>query len=458
MVLADISIFIGRFHPLIVHLPIGILFLAFVLNVIFIKKSDHPLYKSISLIILIGAIFSIPAAGAGLLLAESGGYGDDELSLHQYFGIGLIILSFGVWYFRRRTQNVNLHLSMVSTLIVVLMITGHLGGNLTHGSNYLIDYAPSPIKSFLANNSETDSNRDFSSIDIDSLVIFNHLIAPIFQAKCISCHQDSKTQGGLNLTSIEGIKKGGDSGQLLAEGDPYNSLLFHRVTLDRRNSKFMPPKGEPLTFNEIKLIEWWIDNGASLEKNINDFEVNEGLKKAAKELYLIDLNPVPFIEKIKVPTLVETKLNEIRSKGFRVNTLSGNSNLLDIAFIGQRPITREQLKALSEVKENVVWLDLSGSDLQDGLLEGIGEMNNLVRLRLDNNPLTDKGVTHVAKLTNLESLSLYNTQVGDPSIDTFKAMPALKSIYVWQTHVSDASIESLKSSNPKMELVRGFSF
>jgi len=458
MIIIDISIFIGRFHPLIVHLPIGILFLAFLLNLIFLKKTDHPVYKSIGTIILIGAIFAIPAAIAGLLLAESGGYSEDELSLHQYFGLALIIFSFGVWWLRRKTQNVNLQLTMLITLIVLLMITGHLGGNLTHGSTYLTAYAPARIKSMLTNQSESNLDRDLSSMNIDSVVVFQNLIAPILQTKCISCHQESKMQGGLNLATAEGIQKGGESGLLIEEGNPFNSLLFHRVTLESRNPKFMPPKGEPLSFNEITMLEWWIENGASLDKKVLDFSINDRLKKSVKDLYRIDLNPVPYIEKLKVAPLDRSKISDLRSNGWRANTLSANSDLLDISFVGKGSISRDQLYVLSELKEHIVWLDLSGAGLQDDHMEVVANLINLVRLRLDNNPLTDLGISPLSQLSNLESLSLYNTQIGDTGIEVLKNLPAIKSVYVWQTQVSDAGMESLKNTKPNMEVVRGFNF
>ena len=86
----------------------------------------------------------------GLLIAETGHYIDENLFMHKIFGLSLTAISFISWFLRLSIFS-NLFSSSLKTLsntaiIVLLTLTGHYGGNLTHGETYLVDYAPENIK------------------------------------------------------------------------------------------------------------------------------------------------------------------------------------------------------------------------------------------------------------------------------------------------------------------------
>lgn len=86
-------------------------------------------------------------------------------------------------------------------------------------------------------------------------------IQPIFTAHCVSCHGPAKQRAGLRLDSAEQVRAGGNSGPVLTAGKSEESLLIHLVAgweADRQ----MPPKGPPLTPEEIGTIRAWIDQGA----------------------------------------------------------------------------------------------------------------------------------------------------------------------------------------------------
>ena len=94
-------------------------------------------------------------------------------------------------------------------------------------------------------------------------VDFEREVAPIFAARCIKCHGPEKQKEGLRLDQRAAAFLGGDSGEPgVVPGDSASSELFRRIDptdeLDR-----MPPKGEPLTVDQIALIKRWIDEGAA---------------------------------------------------------------------------------------------------------------------------------------------------------------------------------------------------
>ena len=86
---------------------------------------------------------------------------------------------------------------------------------------------------------------------------FEKDIGPIFQKKCVSCHNASNQKGELDLTTPFGLFKGGESQSTLVSGDLESSYLYELV-----HSRMMPPdgEGEPLTDAEIHKIEVWIKN------------------------------------------------------------------------------------------------------------------------------------------------------------------------------------------------------
>jgi len=91
-------------------------------------------------------------------------------------------------------------------------------------------------------------------------------VRPLFRAKCLSCHGDGNLKGELNLATPGGILKGGESGPVIVPGKPDDSLLYERV-----HSGEMPPDSKnPLSKEEITLIEQWIAAGANFDVGIAD--------------------------------------------------------------------------------------------------------------------------------------------------------------------------------------------
>ena len=67
----------------------------------------------------------------------------------------------------------------------------------------------------------------------------------------------------LGLASVEAIKKGSSSGEIIVVGKSEKSLLVHTVA-GLIEDMLMPPEGkaDPLTKEQIALLRAWIDQGA----------------------------------------------------------------------------------------------------------------------------------------------------------------------------------------------------
>ena len=81
-------------------------------------------------------------------------------------------------------------------------------------------------------------------VTLEEAIVFDHVIKPILEAKCIGCHNPDKLKGKLILTDSASIHKGGKTGKLFVAGNPDKSLLIQRIHLPHENKKHMPPAGK----------------------------------------------------------------------------------------------------------------------------------------------------------------------------------------------------------------------
>lgn len=102
-----------------------------------------------------------------------------------------------------------------------------------------------------------------ASKPIKAKVDFDRQVFGVFKAYCTSCHQGGdQAAGGLDLSTVAGIAKGGKSGPLVVAGKPEDSLLIHRV-LGMHGLPQMPKGFAPLSEQVVEGLKQWIREGAS---------------------------------------------------------------------------------------------------------------------------------------------------------------------------------------------------
>ena len=96
-------------------------------------------------------------------------------------------------------------------------------------------------------------------------IVYRDVIAPIMQAKCVSCHGEEKKKGKLQLHNFAAIMKGGgDGANTVIAKNSKESLMLVRANLPTDDDEHMPPSDEPqLTKEEVALLKWWIETGAA---------------------------------------------------------------------------------------------------------------------------------------------------------------------------------------------------
>lgn len=96
----------------------------------------------------------------------------------------------------------------------------------------------------------------------DSQKLFETQVGAVLSAKCIACHQPGIAKGGFDLSTREGMLRGGEGGAGVAPGKPDESPVYLRSVAVNGQTPEMPAKGEPLTAQEASALHEWIEKGA----------------------------------------------------------------------------------------------------------------------------------------------------------------------------------------------------
>src|SRR5829696_2845120 len=177
--------FFGRMHPLVVHLPIGLLFALAVLEIVRIFKRFRGALEARGIILTLLVVSSIAAVVFGLMLEEEGGYNEDLLFWHKWMGIGLaggcIATACAFWSKKRW-----LYASFFIVTLALLVPSTHFGGSMTHGSDYLVAYAPTFIRDFARGPVPTTQQTDATTVlaaaapvDPQQAVVFTGVVKPV---------------------------------------------------------------------------------------------------------------------------------------------------------------------------------------------------------------------------------------------------------------------------------------
>lgn len=447
---------IGRLHPLLVHLPIGILVLAIVLD--WLSRSRFELFRpAVRFSLLVGASMAVLSCITGYMLSLQDDYKADVLAWHLAMGISTAVISIGLvlLFDSSSVMLKKLYDGGVIVLLLVIFITGHLGGSLTHGANYLTEVLPSPIKQWFLQ----DDTQHVALVDVQEALIYTDIIKPVLEEKCYSCHGETKQKGSLRLDLPEAILKGGKKGKTIDLQKPLDSEMIKRIYLPMNNDHHMPPKERSqITPAEVQLLQWWISEGASFDKKVNQITQPETIKSILKGLEAENENSfftnhdIPETHISKAPDSVIQKL---RNKNIAVVPVSTESNYLSVSFAALPAATDEDIHLLEPLRKNIIWLKLGGTKITDKALHQISSFENLRRLSLDHTAISNTGMIELANLKELQYLNVVGTSISAKGLLSLEPLSKLKTLYVYQTALKKEDWYMLKSKLPNVTLDSG---
>ena len=484
--------FIGRFHPLLLHLPIGVFALILIQEIgsIFFRRAQPDRFAPI-FPMFFGAASAIVAVAAGLFLYHGGGYENNAIAeRHLWGGLAFAMLAVLTFIARAWTAAPMANPAVFRLLLFisagVMAFASHDGATLTHGDKYLTEFAPEPLRKLLGLPAKAPA---VAAKAVPDQVVYADIVAPILERRCVQCHKDGKNKGGVRMDTYELLMKGSKKGPIIIPGDPAKSQLVQLVELPVDDIDHMPPAGKPQpTKEELAVLKWWIEKGADATKTVKALEPTPEIAAAISTLAPAAAAPAvaapaaatdkpapapaPTTEPAPAPvepapppaavvpgpdevmkTAVAALAKEFpgsvtfesqESKGITLTAASLRGTLDDAAFAKFAPVLPQLVTA-----------DLSATKITDLAVSQLAAATNLRQIRLAETAVTDAAIETLLKLPALESVNLYGTKVTDAGAVKLAALPKLKHLYLWQTAVTPATVTALREKLPQCEIVTG---
>ena len=549
-------LFFGRFHPILVHLPVGVLVFLIVVEILCLRRSMEEKFGQAALLALwMGAAGAVFAVLAGIMLSREGGFEGGTFTLHQGLGIigtagillGLILRLTGM-----STENRGLVDGYRAVLFLSFSIMGvgaHFGANLVHGSKYMTQYAPpfvaeqivgmedwmlslvegpkekgkpkapAVVTSPTVAEDSKVTKAPATTPDVpkdppvpkttpaapsdkptapmvagaEGKLVFDHLVMPILEEKCNNCHNEDKSKGGLRMDTYDLTIAGGDTEGNVVPGKPDQSLLITRINLPDDDDEHMPPEGKPqISTEELALLSWWIEQGASNTMTVKDANLPEATKSLVEKLLatpttslrMNDAAPSSSIGRVswlrraalmataitltavtqaadeaKGPSPAVTEvIKKVEAAGASLLPISsGASTFRFTALNVAKEFGDAGLDMLMPIADSLVSVDLARTQVTDAGVAKIAKFTKLKELRLDNTGIGDAALEHLKGLAQLEYLNVYGSKVTDAGLQKLAGLANLKALYVWQTGVTKAGVAQLRGKLPKAHINNGWS-
>jgi hypothetical protein len=421
---ADWQQFLGRFHPLVIHLPIGLILLVPLLEIG--GRWRPALRESASLVLGLSFLSSLGAMALGYLLAYGSGDSGAGVVRHMWGGIALTIgvllclLTHPLWSSGNATR---LYPALLGCELLVLLWAAHQGGSLTHGSNYLNEYMPPRLKHWVGAGSTSGKALIPGSF-------YEQHINPIFDSRCVTCHGESKVKGGLRLDSYEQLMKGGKDGIVISAGAPDKSLLLRRVTLPASHKQFMPTEGKPpLKPEEITWIREWIQQGASPSAtSLAGVIIHEHRD--------VLLPPVGDYSAL-IPEIAAMDSAE----GAKLIPVSGKASdgLILRTVDAGKSLNDAQLAQFVKFAPYIVEAELARTSVTDASLDTLSKFTHLRVLHLEDTAISGSSLAKLLPLSQLVYLNLSGTQVTKAALAPISGMKSLH-VYLFNTPAQPAPV------------------
>jgi uncharacterized membrane protein len=424
---ADWLQFLGRFHPLLVHLPIGMLVLLPFLESAGTTRAG--LREATGFVLYLTLASCAITLGLGILLAYGSGVMGATVMRHMWGGIVLLV-ELMVWatvrpaWISGRLQRA--YPAVLAITLLTLTWTAHQGGSLTHGSNYLTRYSPAALKRVFPSASAASDAAYAGSV-------YTRYIHPIFDAKCVACHGGSKEQAELRLDFYELLMKGGKDGAVIRPRDPDHSLVLQRVTLSPSDRNFMPAEGRtPLAAEEIAVLRAWILAGAS--------PTATSIPGTARAEGNTDLPIQPVGD---YGSLIDEIRQMQRSEGAKLLPVSAKPS--DGLILRTTDVASTfddgQLARFQRFAPFIVEAELGRTAVSDACFDTLSKFANLRALHLEGTAITGRSLAKLASLSQLTYLNLSGTKVTTDALASLKGMPNLHHIYLFDTPSEPASAD-----------------
>ncbi len=427
----------GRMHPLLLHFPI-VLLIVYIFSSLILPRHQQKERTLLRHLLLLAAFTSALTALAGLFLSNEKGYDSTALQWHKWSGTIVSLLAC-VWYYSSAWLEQKKIISWLIALValVAIIITGHEGAGITHGNDFLL----APLS--------TSTKRE--TVSLEQATVYTHLVQPILEEKCMSCHNTKKAKGELILETPADLLRGGKQGILWDTVTADGGLLLRRLHLPEEDEEHMPPAGKTqLTATEIAILTHWIKKGSSFELAVAQLPLDDTLYQLASKVLSPTTNDYTF-SKADVTTL-----QRLNTENRVVTEEALHSPALTVSFYNSQLFETSQLTDLLAVKKQIVSLNLARMPITDEDIKILAQFENLRQLNLGFTNITGKTINLLQPLQYLHTLSLSGTTLDTTAMSQLNNLSSLRSLQLWNTGINTALLEAWQKNKPLVRLETGY--
>jgi uncharacterized membrane protein len=442
---------LGRFHPLVVHFPVVLVLLALLFELARRFKIIRTSATTIGVLLGLGLAGCLVSVGMGFLLYYTGEYTGEVMQGHLWGGLLLTsAMAVAVFLFLsfRQYRSRALYRGYLSSLVLangILFYTSHQGGSLTHGSEYLTEHMPSFSE---------EAAAAWEPKPVEEMLVYNDVVVPVLNKKCMSCHNENKAKGDLIMTSYQALLKGGKGEHpTLVPGSAAESDMHRRAMLPLEDDDRMPPKGKlSLTKEEMDLMAWWINHGADTTLRVPEMAADGQIKPVVVG-YLTELEAQQRTHFLQQQSLEKT-LKELPAKKnvvLQVDPYDEKGINLSMPF----PLATfkdEDVLAVQPLFPSITKASFMGSDITDDALYHVGQMPALRELYLQQTQIDGAGLVHLSSLKNLRLLDLSKTKINDGQLLHVLQLPGLEDLFLYETEVSKDVVEAIRKNKPDLNV------
>lgn len=283
--------------------------------------------------------------------------------------------------------------------------------------------------------------------------VYDALIAPIFQARCVECHGERKQKAKLGLHAWEAFVKGSESGPVFVPAKVDESTIVERLRLAVDEEEHMPPSDKPQPERaEIEVIARWIERGAARNLTVADLAFTGPMASAVMRLPAViaavprprvvygdaELDPVA-VAKLRAPLAAKVAELQRRFPG-ALNYESRSSAALHFTAAGFGSAFGDaEWAQLAPVADALVVVDVSRTGVTDAVADVLARCKQLRVFRGGFTALGDATGRALASLPALEVIALPETQVSEASVAGWTKLRALRALRIADTAAARAA-------------------
>ena len=443
--------FIGGFHPVVLHLPIGIV----------IAIAGQSLWRrwrgtendDDRLLWVLAALTATVSFGTGYLLVIGGGYQSEHLNWHLwgaavFTSLCWVGLAAACWNSGRRVGDV-----IAVGVIASVSFTGHYGGLMVYGD----PFAGAP---WLNDPQRFATFGEFS----EEVRVFEEIITPILGAKCVACHGPAKQNGRLRLDSFAAITAGGELGRVLFPGDLERSTLVSVIRLPLNHHDHMPPPNRPqIAEPELVALEYWVSSGGEEDQVFPLTTPPAELVALLEPGYRLLEDP----DEVTVREIREAAEARLRAEsrarlevelaalpehlrlGFSFEDLE--SDRLHFSPATHRHLlTIEDLESVLPLLQASVEVDLSNLPISETLLAGLAASTHVIEIDLSETSVGNEVFEILANVPELARLNIFGTQIDGSAEILSGSFKKLSRLFVAKTK---ADVVALQAALAHVEVV-----